>query len=85
MSEVEGIYDELESIKTELYSKYPIDTKIKQQLNFAIDKSYWEEIIEENEIRIETRKFEQYEYHESMKNEQNQNESEDSRIERLFE
>lgn len=83
INEVEGIYQELDSIKVELYENFPVNSSIKKQLDFTLDKAYWEEIIKENEIRIETRKFEDYEYFESMKDEPK--ESEDSRIERLFE
>lgn len=85
ISDIEKVYDDLNQIKEDLFDIFTVNEDIKVQLNFDLDKTYWEDIIEENVMRKEKRDFEQYEYYESMKDEKPIVESEESRIEKLFE
>lgn len=85
MTDIEGIYDELNEVKQILFESLILESEVKKRLVYTIDKAYWEEIIEDNIIKNEMREFEQYDYDNSMNDKQFGIESEESQIERLFE
>lgn len=82
---VTEIYSELSDIKTAVFEQLTVSKDVRNELDFTIDRDYWDEIFEENLERKQMRELEEYEYEESLDDELPQEESEDDKIERLFE
>ncbi len=85
-SKVEDIYSELNDIKDNLFYNLSIGNAINDNFLIEMDKDYWNEKIEENEIRNQEKEFNRYEYEYERKldNKIDIEENLEQKIERLF-
>lgn len=84
-SKVEEIYDEIFGTREQLIEDLLPNIKHKLILELEPDKSHWEEIIEENQIKESMRDYDAWEEREHYKeNPDDQISNEDDRIDNLF-
>ncbi|WP_420573896.1 restriction endonuclease [Kordia sp.] len=86
LNKVEEIYEEIFGTREQLIDELLPDSKKPLVLEVELDKQYWEDIIEENQIKESMRDFEAWEESEYRKeNPVEPNSNENERIEKLFE
>lgn len=86
-SKIEDIYSEINDIKKNLFETLAVEGIINDSFDVEIDKSYWEERIDENLFKIQCREAERYEYEYERKMEGKDSEPQKNielKIENLF-